>query len=232
MNRAEYARKRIEDRVWRDSIGAPPPPLMERVKALFLERGFASRALRKRLHLPITLDTEDRRVLEQVILRHYAQRSQFKTVLFVGCGPYTAHYGDRFFATANYWTLDADPAVRRHGASQHVVAPLEELDRHFPERFFDLIICNGVYGWGLDTAAQCEAAFFHCFQRLRPNGHLVFGWDDLPERTPVPLEKIRSLQAFERHELSLLATWRYATSTPYRHTYDFYRRPMSGEVGR
>jgi SAM-dependent methyltransferase len=225
VNRHEYARKRIEERVWRDSVGAPPPPLWERVKSLFVESGFASRVIRKRLHLPITLDTEDRRVLEQIILPYYAQAPRFKTILFVGCGPYTVRYRQTFFPTADYWTVDACAETRRYGANRHVVAPLEQLSRHFPERFFDLIVCNGVYGWGLDTLAQCEAAFSQCFTCGKENGHLVFGWDDLPERTPVPLDQVASLRRFSMHLFSPLGTWRYVTDTPYRHTYDFYRRP-------
>jgi hypothetical protein len=53
----------------------------------------------------------------------------------------------------------------------------------------------------------------------------VFGWDDLPERTPVPLEQIASLRLFAKHTFLPLATWRYVTQTPYKHTYDFYHRP-------
>ena len=224
MNRQEYARKCIEERIWRDSVGAPPPPWPARVKALFVEPGFASRIIRKRLNLPITLDTEDRRVLEQVILPYYAQAPRFKTVLFVGCGPYTAHYGRDFFPAKDYWTLDSCAETRKFGANRHVVSPLEQLNQHFPQRFFDLIVCNGVYGWGLDTLSQCEDAFSHCYACLKQEGQFVLGWDDLPERTPVPFERITSLHLFAKHTFLPLGTWRYATRTPYKHTYDFYRR--------
>src|SRR3974390_1599550 len=159
VNRQEYARKCIEERVWRDSIGAPHASWLSQIKAVLIEPGFASRVIRKRLNLPITLDTEDRRVLEKIILPYYEHAPCFKTILFVGCSPYTAHYGYDFFPAADYWTLDSCADVRRYGANRHIVAPLEQLNRHFPAHFFDLVVCNGVYGWGLDTLSQCEDAF-------------------------------------------------------------------------
>ena len=30
--------------------------------------------------------------------------------------------------------------------------------RHFPAGFTDLVVCNAVYGWGLDSAEDCDAA--------------------------------------------------------------------------
>jgi hypothetical protein len=51
-----------------------------------------------------------------------------------------------------------------------LVIGLEELDQHFAERHFDVIVCNGVYGFGLDTANQCERAFDRCWSRLRDGG--------------------------------------------------------------
>src|SRR5258708_37559503 len=93
---------------------------------------------------------EDRRVLEEVIFLHYCRDPRVRTVLFVGCASYTAHYQDRYFASHDYWTLDAEPGQRRFGARQHVTARLETLTAHFPLGYFDLIICKGVYGWGLE----------------------------------------------------------------------------------
>jgi SAM-dependent methyltransferase len=222
LNRRERARRSIEARVYRDAVGEPPEPKWRIVIPLLTEQGFASRVLRKRLGLPTPLNTEDRRVLEEVIFPHYRADAGFKRVLFVGCNTYTSHYRERFFPGVEFWTVEPDAQLRRFGAERHVVAPLEEIGRHFAADFFDAIICNGVFGWGLDTAAQCEAAFAQCHACLRSGGHFVFGWDDVPRRTPVPLDGIGSLGAFRRFTFPALGTWRYLTDTPYRHTFDFY----------
>ncbi|HVK06914.1 MAG TPA: hypothetical protein VM490_25835, partial [Armatimonadaceae bacterium] len=53
------------------------------------------------------LETEDRRLLEQVILPDLARRAELRRVLFVGCAWYTESY-ERFFPGREYWTLDLD----------------------------------------------------------------------------------------------------------------------------
>ena len=190
---------------------------------LFTDKTFSRRALRYALRLPTPLATEDRRVLEQIIFKHYAARDDMRSVLFVGCQWYTKHY-EGLFPHRNYWTIDPSARSRKFGARQHVMAPLERLDEFFPEGYFDLVICNGVYGYGLDTLEQCELAFSRCHTRLRTGGELVFGWNNVPERMPVPLESIDSLKRFRTLVFAEFDSWRYVTDTPYAHTYDFYRR--------
>ena len=224
MNWREAARHKIENRVYRDAAGEPPDSKWKIIVPLLTEYGYASRVLRKRLGLPTPLNTEDRRVLEQAIFPYYADDPAFATVLFVGCNTYTSHYQRRYFAGKNFWTIEPDAALQKFGAAQHVVAPLEEVGQHFKPQFFDVIICNGVFGWGLDRAAQCEAAFSQCYTCLREDGHLVFGWDDIPRRTPIALDEVPSVRRFRHFTFPPLGTWRYLTETPYRHTFDFYQR--------
>jgi len=149
-----------------------------------------------------------------------------KTVLFVGCGSYTAHYQRRYFAAHNYWTIDSDPTRRKFGAKQHVIARLEELGQYFPSGFFDLIICNGVYGWGLklNSAEDCDTATSQCHSCLADAGHLLLGWNDVPGRDPAPLTEVRSLSRFSEYSFRAFGTSRYLTDTPYRHTYCFYQK--------
>jgi SAM-dependent methyltransferase len=214
----------VESRIYRHAIGAAPDPIWKSLLCLFTEPGFAMRILRKRLRLATPIYTEDRRVLEDVIFERFRSDRGLRTALFVGVDSYTAHY-PRYFAHLDFWTLDPNPEMARFGGRQHLVAPLEQLADHFPSGYFDLIICNGVYGWGLDARAQCEAAFAHCHECLAPAGHLVVGWNDIPERRPVPFNQLASLQELQKCAFPPLGSWRFETDTPYRHTFDFYRRP-------
>jgi SAM-dependent methyltransferase len=182
------------------------------------------RGVRYALHLPTPLNTEDRRVLEQVIFKYLRGLPNTHKVLFVGCHYFTRHYEWTFFRGCEYWTMDVAPEMRRFAGRRHLVAPLQDLGKHFPEGYFDLIICNGVYGFGLNTLEGCEEAFEQCHSRLREDGCLLVGWNDIPTRTPVPLESVTSLARFEKLVCPELGGWRYLTDTPYRHTYDFYRR--------
>jgi SAM-dependent methyltransferase len=210
-------------------MGMPPDRRWRLVVAFFTEYGYLERFVRRRLRLPTPLDSHDRRVLEQIIFPGYVADPAVKRVLFVGCDNYTAHYERRFFANCEYWTLEPNAEMRRYGAKlRHVVAPLEELEKHFPECHFDLIICNGVYGWGLNTAEQCEAAFSQCHRCLSSGGHLLIGWDDVPthkDRASVLLPELASLARFEKFRFPELGTWQYVTDTPYRHIYEFFRKP-------
>jgi SAM-dependent methyltransferase len=218
------ARRRIEERIYRDAVGLPPEPKWKSILPMLTEAGFATRVIRKRLKLPTPLNTTDRQVLEQRIFPHFTANPGIRDVLFVGCDTYTAHYQRQFFGNVSYTTIEPDADKARFGSATHAIAPLEELARHFAPQSFDLIICNGVYGWGLDSTAQLEAAFAQCHDCLRDGGLLLFGWDDVERRRPVPLEGIHALKRFHPFPFAEFGSWRYVTDTPFRHTYDFYRK--------
>jgi SAM-dependent methyltransferase len=225
VNRIDKARSKIEERVYRDAVGEPRDPVWKTLWAFLSEAGFAARVVRKRLNMPTPLNTTDRMVLEQQILPHYRLNRAIRNILFVGCDTYTAHYQRTLFIDVNYVTIEPDPALARFGATpHHVVAPLEQLARHFPPASFDLIICNGVFGWGLDGLEQCNAAFDQCHTCLRQDGHLLLGWDDVPRRRPIELEQIPSLARFRKYVFPEFGSWRYLTATPFRHTFDFYQK--------
>jgi len=224
MSRQDDARRQIEARVYRDAVGEPPDPKWKSLLALVTEQGFAARIVRKRLNLPTPLNTTDRMVLEQQIFPVYRSDPAIRSVLFVGCGAYTAHYQGRFFPDVKFATIEPDPELSRYGATRHVIAPLEELANHFPAASFDLIICNGVFGWGLDRIEQCDAAFGQCHSCLTENGHFLLGWDDVPRRTPIALANVPSLARFRKYAFPAFGSWRYLTDTPFRHTYDFYQK--------
>jgi SAM-dependent methyltransferase len=185
---------------------------------------YARRVIRYALHLPTPMDTEDRRVLEQVIFKHYSSLPQVRTVLFVGCDWYTRHYQQTYFPRHDYWTIDISERAAKFAGRQHVVDSIEYLDRHFAGGKFDLIFCNGVYGFGLDSRTACEQALAQCYSALAPDGQFVLGWNDIPARNPLPLDSLEGLHRFEPVTLPPFGTWRYRTATPYNHTYDFYRK--------
>ncbi len=119
----------------------------------------------------------------RTIFPYYRSDTGFKKVLFVGCAIFTSHYQRQFFADQEFWTLEPEFYQARFGSTNHLIAPIEDASKHFSPGYFDVIYCNGIYGWGVDTLAQGEAAFAQCHSCLRSGGHLVFGWNDVPQRT-------------------------------------------------
>lgn len=167
--------------------------------------------------------SRDRVLLEDVVLPWYAERDEFERVLFVGCDWQTPRYARQFFGR-DFATIDIVPDRARYGGPTHIVGALEDLDRYLAPGTLDLVICTGVYGWGLDERAACERAFDHCYTRLRPGGHLVLGWNDAPGYDPCRIDLVESLRRFKRTIFPPLGTARRRTG-PNGHTYAFLMRP-------
>lgn len=173
------------------------------------------------------LEGEDRRVLENVIFPYFLRERSYGSVLFVGCEWYTRGYNAQFEACKNFCTLDVDPAARKHGARRHITDDLQNLRRYFSPGAIDLILCNGVFGWGLDAKPDVECAFASCIECLAENGVLIVGWDDIPERRPFPLRECASLNALQPFPFPPLGTSEYLTATAYRHTLTFFVKHSS-----
>lgn len=168
-------------------------------------------------------ETADRVVLEGKILPWIAEQPQLKRVLFVGCEWYTRGYR-RLFNEAGYWTIEIDPSKRRYGAKQHIVDSLANVGSHFAEGELDAIVCNGVFGWGLNDKDEVEKAFEGCRTRLREGGHFVLGWNDVPAHLPFPLEESEALGKFQAATFPPLGKSVYPTDSDLRHTFNFYRK--------
>ena len=189
-----------------------------------LLRALLHRGLRGIFGLEVSLPTEDRRLLEQVVLPHFARDAAFARVLFVGCDWYTSHY-EKLFAGREYWTLEKDAGRRKHGARRHVTDALANLGAHFEERHFDLIVVNGVLGWGLDDAEEAERSLLACAEALRGGGVLVLGWNDVAGKRPLVPEEAASLKRLRPWPFPPFQAARHQTATANRNTFSFFVRP-------
>lgn len=170
--------------------------------------------------------TEDRRVLEKEIFPYFVSRTQFSKILFVGCAWYTQGY-KTLFQDKDYLTLESDPAESRYGAKKHINDRLENISRHFQTGELDLIVCNGVFGWGLDDRISVEQAFDGCYRSLRLGGIFVLGWNDTVERCPFSLAECQSLKLFQPFVFPPLSTADYVVDTFSKHTYSFFIKSES-----
>jgi SAM-dependent methyltransferase len=166
----------------------------------------------------------DRRVLEQIIIPFLLSRLGPRTILEVGREPYQAFYNE-FFAGRELWTVDRDADRTRFGAQNHIVADAAHLRSHFPEAYFDLVLMNGVFGWGLNECEAIERAFAAVHAILVPGGVFVLGWNDTPDLVPVPLDQVRALKLFAPYFFRPLNGTSFKCST-YEHMYGFFtKRP-------
>lgn len=168
---------------------------------------------------------KDRRLLDEHILPALARVASLRRVLFVGCDWYTEHVEGLFVRSGReYWTIEIDPARARHGAKRHIVGPLVQIDAHFAGGSLDLIVCNGVIGWGLNDPVEIEKSMAACARALAPGGILLLGWDDIPEKLPVPIEKIEALRSLRPtvppgFEAAVIRTGTYTN-----HTFGFWEK--------
>jgi SAM-dependent methyltransferase len=200
-----------------------PPNSFSRAIRSFAEplKGPVKRALAScNLYTP----ADDRRILEEVILDYFAKRSDLRRVLFVGCESYTARYGE-LFKDKDYWTLDYDPKKSGYGAAQHVVDSVANVRQRFEADSFDLILCNGVFGWGLNDRSDVEAAVLGCYECLRDDGHFLLGWNDLPAYRPFPIQDCQNLRRFRPFVFEPLSTAEYRAAGSNRHVFNFYVKP-------
>jgi hypothetical protein len=184
--------------------------------------------LRPSSRFAFTLETTDRRVIEDVILPHISREAEYHKILFVGVRLYTRHYEREYFSDKDFWTIDVDPRAARYGARRHIVDSVTAIGAHFDEGALDAIFCNGILGRGLHEEGEMEQATFRaCHACLRQGGIFVLGWDDAPER-PFSAAEHPRLSGFASWECSPLSTARLVIEPDYhyplRHVFDFYRK--------
>jgi SAM-dependent methyltransferase len=146
----------------------------------------------------------------------------YQRALFVGCRRYTAHYGPIFKASGvEYWTMDIDPKARRWGdPERHVVGDVCVAERHLPIRGFDLVLLNGVFGFGVDDDASMGRALEAVHAVMKPGGVLLVGWNEGLIRDPAVLAE---MQARFTPDAPPPLPWRKVFADDVHHVYDFYR---------
>lgn len=168
----------------------------------------------------------DRRVLEEDVLPTLALEPGNDRILSVGVAWYTRRYADAFVGK-EYVTLDHDPARSSFGAARHVTAELRDLEQHVPESApFDVILMNGVIGYGLDTASDVDQALRACAARLRKDGTLVIGLNEERPTNVDPLT-VSAHALFAPRPFGRWTSGRVMVPVPFRertHTFLFWRK--------
>ena len=106
---------------------------------------------------PKQIVSQDRMILEQVILPSLARTIAIQKVLFVGCAAYTQQY-EEIFGDKEYWTIDPKRVKKKYGSKRHIVDSITKIETYITKNYFDVIIMNGVIGFGLNRIADIEQA--------------------------------------------------------------------------
>jgi hypothetical protein len=172
---------------------------------------------------PRQIASHDRSILEQVVLPYFAQNTAFQKILFVGCSAYTQWYSE-LFNSKEYWTIDSKYVKRKYGAEHHIVDSITHVGRHVARDYFDVILMNGVIGFGLNRVGDIEQAIDACYQVLASQGILLVGWNDTPRRTPLDIRRLPAIRQLREYYFDPLQACHYRTEGAHRHTFSFYRK--------
>ncbi len=169
------------------------------------------------------LRTADRQLLERQIIPFFAEHEEVHDVLDVGKDWYTAGY-PALFPKQRYASIDIDPEKARLAKGEHYTGSLLELDAHFGAGSFDLVMLNGVFGWGVNGEGLIARAMAQVERLLRPGSYAVIGWNDTDEHRPEPLAEMLEAPGFAPFTIPEIGAASGATDTAYRHTYHFFQK--------
>jgi len=143
-----------------------------------------------------------------------------RRILFVGTASYTYHYERLFLADREqYTTIDFNPALKVWGARRHIIAPIQEIGRHRQRGFFDCVVLNGIFGFGVDDVDSMRETIAAIHDILRPSGLLVLGWNSDILRDPAA----SALESLFVPATDLPWAQRVEFQAEH-HVFDFYRR--------
>lgn len=158
------------------------------------------RSIRKRIAIwrdePMPLHTPDREFLEQRIFPFLNTRAATDgKLLFIGVAAYTRHYYRQLRYDVH--TIDFERRAKKYGhKGRHVVGSATELTR-FYGREFDVIVANGLIGYGLDDRVGFERLLQGCHACLREGGLLIIGYNDNAAHLDFALRDVAEYQLFE-----------------------------------
>jgi SAM-dependent methyltransferase len=123
-------------------------------------------------------------------------------ILWIGCRRYTKGYGRLLEKCGGEcWTVDIEIGHAKWGEKgRHLTGDLLAIDRLVAASSFDSVLCNGVFGFGVDTRSAQRAALEAIKKILKPGGRLLLGWNT--DRMEDPLSLDFAQEAFVRDDLT------------------------------
>jgi len=164
---------------------------------------------------------EDRDCLERIILPYVLAHYDPQRTLDIGREDYQSFY-NLYFEGRELWTLDFDPKRKKFGSKgRHITDDVANVGSHFEKDYFQFILMNGVFGWGLNDPIKIEQTFNAIYDLMTPGAVFILGWNDIKDLTPVPLDQIEALKKFKPLDFPPMATCQFKAKNG-EHTYNFY----------
>jgi len=172
------------------------------------------------LGLEFPLRSENRKFLENQIFdflnTYFKQQTEGARCLFLGTDKRSWHYPKRL--DAELFTLDIDPKKAIYGnRGHHTTGSASALLQHYAPRSFDVIIANGLIGFGMNQLQDCEALLLGAHALLREKGLLVMGYNDGTEFVNFKVRDSKNYKLFEefvpRHQTLTQSQYEFGDHT-------------------
>ncbi len=120
--------------------------------------------------------------LQEVVIKALGATGR-RRLLSIGTRSYnTPMYRQCSEQGISVWSVDIDPRAARYGApAGHFVGDVRELNKLVDGRLFDVIVLNGVLGYGLNNESDIIATIVAMRKIAERGAVLVVGWN--PGRT-------------------------------------------------
>ena len=156
-----------------------------------------------RLGLEFPRKSRNRIFLENTIFQYINQC--FGTLnprgacLFIGTDKRAWHYPKKLDLVLH--TLDIEKKKAIYGNAQHhIVGSATELGRYYDPESFDVIIANGLIGFGMNLPEQCDQLLEGACALLKADGLLVLGYNDGPDFVNFKVKDSANYTLFAEHE--------------------------------
>ncbi|MGB8539124.1 MAG: hypothetical protein WCD57_22055 [Acidobacteriaceae bacterium] len=144
-----------------------------------------------------------------------------RRILFLGVRLYTKQYV-RIIADGGreLWTLDRDPTSFRCGSDNHLICDITDKRDALGDKSFDLIVYNGLIGWGVNSDVDITLVYQRLETHLAPKGKLLVGWNHDRSKEPMsyPVVQTHFQYAFETTD------WPKVGFDTTSHCYDLFKR--------
>jgi SAM-dependent methyltransferase len=186
-----------------------------------------AKGLIPRLRIVVPIVNADRDFLENRIFAFLVDDATVKTVLFAGVELYTWHYA-KYLKGKQFCTIDIDSNKAPFGSKDgHTVGSVTQLSTFYDRDYFDVVILNGLIGYGLNSKQDVDRALAESFAILRPGGLMIIGWNNTPEHLDFVLEGLEAYQLYDKYipERLSLTSNRIEANASNKHTFDFLTKP-------
>lgn len=184
----------------------------------------------ERLGFDFAFDAPNRTFLEHEIFgylnRCYGSEDKHRKLLFIGIDKHNWHY--HRLLQLQFHTIEIKPKNAVYGQpGHHVVGSATQLPDHYSPETFDVVIANGLIGFGLNSPDDFELLLAGSYHILKPGGVFVLGYNNTPHRLGFAIDNVKSFQYFEPFtpDIDDVKGPYHAIDDEFRHTYLFLRKP-------